>query len=84
MKKDELLRHLRDNEAYKQILSSVPDEKERRAIKVHTENFMLTFLQNIMEPLQKIAENDPNIIKKSLEEFQASLINSGSKESTKE
>ena len=78
MKKEDLLKELRDNDAFKEILSSAPDDKERRAIKIHAENFMSMFFQNVLEPLQKIAENDPELLKKTLTEIQSELIKSGS------
>lgn len=78
MKKEDLLKELRDNDAFKEILSSVPDDKERRAIKIHAENFMSMFFQNVLEPLQKIVENDPELLKKTLSEIQSELIKSGS------
>jgi hypothetical protein len=78
MKKEDLLKELRDNDAFKEILSSVPDDKERRAIKIHAENFMSMFFQNVLEPLQKIVENDPELLKKTLTEIQSELIKSGS------
>lgn len=78
MKKDELLRQLKENEAYKNILSAASSEKERRMIKVHTENFMAQFFKDVLEPIQKIVENDPEALNKYLSEFQSTLINSGS------
>mgnify|MGYP003348900736 CR=1 FL=1 len=78
MKKEDVLRELRENKEFKDILSAASDDKERKFIKAHTENFILNFYNNVLEPLQKILENNPDALNKAVSEFESVLINSGS------
>lgn len=78
MKKEDLLKELRENVTFKEILSSVSDDAERRLIRTHAENFMTQFFKNVLEPLQKIEENEPGGLNKYLSEIESALINSGS------
>lgn len=78
MKKEDLLKELHEHQMFKDIMSNVKDDAERRLVKVHAENFLSTFFKNVLEPLQKIEENEPGALKKYLSEVESSLINSGS------
>ena len=78
MKKEELLQELREHESFKEILSNIANENERRLIKAHTENFILQFHKEVLDPLQKIIENNPDVLQKYFSEFESELINSGS------
>lgn len=78
MKKEELLQELREHEAFKEILTSVSNENEKRLIKAHTENFILQFHKEVLEPLQKIVENNPEELHKYFSKIESELINSGS------
>lgn len=78
MKKEDFIKHLRDNEIFKSILSQTTDDKEKRLIKAYAEDFMLKFYQNIYEPLHSLAEKDPEAAKKEFIKIENDLINSGS------
>ena len=77
-KKEDLLKELRENEMFKELLAAAPDEKERKAIKIHTENFLSHFFKNVIDPIQQMVEKDPEIIEKTLSKIQTELINNNS------
>jgi hypothetical protein len=86
MKKEDYLKLLRQDETYKKCLSSVKDENERRLISAYTEDFMMKFYSNIIDPLSNVLEKDPEALKKACMEIENKLINdlSGSQDVKKD
>lgn len=86
MKKEEYLKLLRQDETYKQCLTNVKDENERRLISAYTEDFMMKFYENIISPLNSVLEKDPEALKKACMEIENKLINdlSGSQDVKKD
>lgn len=78
MKKDEMLKMLRDNETYRQVLSLATDDKERQLIKAYTEDFLLKFYRSVAEPAVAARAQDPDILNKTYQKLSEELINSGS------
>lgn len=78
--KEEVLKQLNEDENYKSILQLSKDDTERAAIAAYTESFVAAMYQNLLGPLGKALESDPNAVNKALLELQESLIKgSGSK-----
>lgn len=78
MKKDEMLKMLRENESYKQVLALAADSKERQLIKAYTEDFLLKFYRSVAEPTVAARAADPDILNKTYQKLGEELINSGS------
>ena len=76
--KEELLQQLRSNKMFKEVLAAASDEGERRAIKAHTEDFLLKFYKLMYEPMTTALEKDPDRFKNEINKMHESLIKSGS------
>lgn len=81
MNKDDMLKQLRENKIMKHVLSMAKDDEERRRIKAHAEGFALHFYKQVYEPVAAAQKKDPEVVIKTLKDFQQSLINSGSNDS---
>jgi hypothetical protein len=57
--KENLLKTLRENEAYKQSLGAVKSEDDRRRIKAFAEDFYLKFLEGMLN-VQKVVVEHPD------------------------
>jgi hypothetical protein len=78
MKKEDFLKQLRGNDVFKEILSRASSDAERRAIKAYAEDFMINFVSNILDPVSKAIEKDPDAMKKACLEIEKDLLNSSS------
>jgi uncharacterized protein YjgD (DUF1641 family) len=78
MKKEDFLKQLRSNEVFKELLSRASNDAERRAIKAYTEDFMVNFVSNVLDPVTKVLEKDPEAMKKTYLEIEKDLLNSNS------
>lgn len=61
----------------KTILTQAKDEDERRRIKAYAENFLSKIYDNIYVPFEKLSKEDPEVIKKSMQEALEQLNNKG-------
>jgi uncharacterized protein YjgD (DUF1641 family) len=77
MKKEDFLKQLRGNDVFKELLSRASSDAERRAIKAYTEDFMMNFVSNVLEPAAKELEKDPEAMKKACLEIEKELLKSG-------
>ena len=78
MKKEDYLKALRTDDAFKKVLLQATSEQERRAIKAYAEDFVINFFNNIVKPINEAMEKDPDLLKKVYDEIENGLINSGS------
>ena len=78
MTREEYLKTFRDNEDMKNLLSKAPNATEKRLIKAYTEDFLLKFYDNVIAPLSKSIEKEPDVLNKTLVKIEEDLIMSGS------
>lgn len=80
MKKEDYVKMLQDNEAFKTVLKRATNDVDRRAIKAYAVDFVESFYDQVFEPFNKAVEKDPDLLNKIYSELEKSLINSGSQE----
>lgn len=78
--REEALNELRNNAAFKLVLSKASSDSERRAIKAYTEDFFVKFYKQLYDPMVHAAAKDPDFIKNSCIKMDEGLITSGSVE----
>lgn len=66
MKREECIKMLRDDEVFKGVLGQARDDKERRYIKAYAEDFVFKFYDGVYAPIAKLAEEDPEALRKAL------------------
>ena len=78
--KEDVLRQIRENDQFKEILKLAKDDSERKAIKAYTESFISVLYQNVFSHIERAIAEDPEALKKSLQEINDELIkNDGTK-----
>jgi len=78
IKRDDYIKGLRENEIFQEVLKRASSDTERRVIKAYAEEFLNAFFNNVVEPISKEIQKDPNAIKNAAAEIEKELINSGS------
>lgn len=78
IKREDYIKGLRENEIFQEVLKRASSDTERRVIKAYTEEFLNVFFNNVVEPISKEVQKDPNVIKNIAVEIEKELINSGS------
>lgn len=78
MKKEEYIKLLNDDPAYKICLSKATSASEKRIISAYAEDFINKFFREVVEPTKKILEKDPEALNKAYLEVQNDLINNSS------
>jgi len=73
-----MLKMLRENPHFKMILDRASTPEERRAVKAHTEDFLLRTYDNLFDPIVRSGNAGPESLKKAMEEMNTSLVKSGS------
>jgi hypothetical protein len=74
MNREDFLKPLYENKDFKKILSALKDDKERRIVKGITEEFVMTFAE-VLAPLKKEIEKDPETFKNKLLEIEDTILN---------
>jgi hypothetical protein len=74
MKKEEFLKLFRENEAIKSVLQTPKDERERKAIKAHSEDMFLRLYEDLIKPITEQLEKDPEGMSKAWSEIEKELI----------
>lgn len=73
-KKEEILKKIRDDENFNKILSLSKDDNEKKAIKAYAESFISVLYQSVFSHIEKALNEDPDALKKSLQEINNELI----------
>lgn len=74
MKKEDYLKLFRDNDAIKGVLETVKDDRERKAIRAHSEDMFLRLYDDLIKPLVEQLEKDPEGLSKAWSEIEKELI----------
>lgn len=74
MKKEDYLKLFRDNDAIKGVLDTVKDDRERKAIRAHSEDMFLRLYDDLIKPLVEQLEKDPEGLSKAWSEIEKELI----------
>lgn len=77
-KREDYIKELRENEIFKEVLSRASSDVEKRIIKAYAEEFLNVFFDNVVQPISKEIQKDPNVVKNAAAEIEKELINSGS------
>ena len=75
MKKEEFLKLFRENEAIISVLETAKDERERKAIRAHSEDMFMRLYDDLIKPIAEQLEKDPEGVSKAWSEIEKELIN---------
>jgi len=78
MDKKKLIEQLNSHPQFKTVLSLASDEKERRSIKAHTEEFLMRAYDSFYKGIAPALQKDPNTVKNAFLELEKKLINDNS------
>lgn len=74
MKKEDYLKLFRDNDVIKKVLDTAKDDRERKAIRAHSEDMFLQLYDDLIKPLVEQLEKDPEGLSKAWSEIEKELI----------
>ena len=73
-KKEEFIKKFREDKNLSEILRLAKDDDERKAIMAYTESFVSVLYQNVFSHIEKALVEDPEALKKSLQEISDELV----------
>lgn len=74
MDKDNILKRLREDQHYAELLGKAKDAEERDKIRAYTEGFVSSFYDSVFSHIQEAISKDPDALKKTLAELESQLI----------
>ena len=78
IKRDDYLKGLKENEVFAEVLKRASSDAERRIIQAYAEEFLNVFYDNVVTPISKELQKDPQGLNNAVRIVEEQLINSGS------